>query len=1036
MPESRTGPSPVIHFGDFEFDLQAGQLSNAGTPLHLDEHPLRVLALLVEHPGQIVTREQLRERLWPSGTAGDVDRGLNAVVKHLRDALGDAAERPKFVETVTGRGYRFIAAVDARPTQAAPPVPYRRRVVYASAEAATRDARQRGIGPPTDAPSSSARDDLPVPPETVRYTLLEKIGSGGMGEVFRAHDSRLSREVAIKFLPEWLAEEPKALRRFQREAQAAAALNHPNILNVHDLAVVDGRPCIVTELLDGQTLRRRLEDAPLSLRDVVGLAAQVLSGVAAAHARGIVHRDLKPENLFVTRDGQVKILDFGIVKVAEAAVERRGTTTATGPGEIIGSVGYMSPEQVQGLPVDHRSDIFSLGTVLYEMSTGGRPFSGATQTALVASIIKDTPVPVSAQNTAMPPELSEVVKRCLEKEPEHRYQSVTALRDELLRLAPLPLDGAANRGQRVSRTSGLLAAVLVLVAVMVAVVFWSSRRAASPTAGQAGSARGGASQFSAPSQVTAAPGWETQPALSPDGTLIAYTSNESGNADVWVMPSSGGNAVNVSNNEATDEKPAWFPDNSAVVYTSDRGGGWGVWKAPPLGGGSVLLVADARDPAISPDARQIAFVRPDASGTGRVMVAPLADVSRAQTLVAAPDRIRESEEDPAWSPRGQLICYSSYRSLWVVPSSGGAGRRLTEDREVYIEPVWSADGRWIYFSSLRGGAWALYQVSADGGVPARLTKGAGAERHPTLSRDGARLAFSNFDEDSDIVIHDLRSGREEKTGSTREESSPALSRDGRLLVYARSAGRRPGTELWVQPLSDGRTSGTPYRLSDQPGAVSQPSFSPDGRWVVYQRVLDANRDIWTIPAGGGEPVRITDDPADDLYPVWSPNGDSVAFASTRDGGVHIWVVPVKDGHAAGTARQVTHEAGVQECPAWSPDGRQLAYVGRAPDGPEAFVMASDGSGSPRQITTGAAARWLRWGPAGSGVIVNGTWRAGPLALRMVDPVTLAVTAPNPPVIIGGPSAVDSFNISFDGRLVVFAKPVWSGDLWMMSQSIR
>jgi Tol biopolymer transport system component len=518
--------------------------------------------------------------------------------------------------------------------------------------------------------------------------------------------------------------------------------------------------------------------------------------------------------------------------------------------------------------------------------------------------------------------------------------------------------------------------------------------------------------------------------LSPDGALVAYTSDQSGNPDVWVIPSTGGGAVNVSNNPATDGQPAWFPDKSAVAFVSDRDGRQGIWTAPALGGGASLLVPDARDPAISPDGRWIAFVRQDSTGTGRVMAAPIGDVAAARMLTGKLERLGEPEEDPAWSPDGRFICYSAYRSLWIIPASGGQARRITQDRQVDIEPVWSADGRSIYFSSTRGGAWALWAVGVDGGRPERVTGGAGPERHPTISADGSRLAFSNFEEDSDVILHDLASGREQKTGSTREESSPALSPDGRLLVYARSAGIRAGTELYTEPVVNGEATHQQLRLSDQPGAVSQPTYSPDGEWIVYQRSLEGNRDIWTIPSGGGEPVRITDDPADDMNPVWSPDGTAVAFLSTRGGAAQVWTVPVKGGHAAGAVRPVTREQNVLECPAWSPDSSLMAYVGHTAGGDEAFVAPADGSGRARQLTTGANAGWLRWDPAGRGLIVAGTWGAGILSLRLADPRAGRVVPFQPPVVIGPAAALRMFNVSADGRTVVFSRPFWSGDLWV------
>jgi eukaryotic-like serine/threonine-protein kinase len=873
------------------------------------------------------------------------------------------------------------------------------------------------------------------------YEILAAVGAGGMGEVYKARDTRLDRTVAIKVLSPEVSADPERGARFEREAKIIAGLNHPHICALYDVGEHDGSTFLVMEFLDGQTLAQHLRRGALPLGEVLQYGVQIADALARAHRQGIIHRDLKPGNIMLTRSG-AKLLDFGVAKLkAEGDRESAEATTTTRhethDGHVVGTSGYMSPEQAQALPVDHRSDIFSLGIVLYEMCTGTRPFTGATRTAVLSSIVKDTPTPVQALNRDLPIELWRAIRRCLQKDPEERYQSAADLRSDLAELRAESTSGermvspAAQRPRRLGRWLVFASVMIGLIAVVT--TLWlprSGRMSSSGSGGVIPPPTPSSPAAIVPTRVTAAPGWETQPVLSADGLFLAYTSNESGNSDIWVAGVGGGNAVNVSNNPATDEKPTWFPDSS-VAFASDRGGQWNVWKAPPLGGGASLLVANARDPAVSPDGREIAFVRPDETGNLRVTVAPLADPSRARMVTEAPDRLAEPEQDPSWSPDGKALCYSSYRSLWIASSSGGGARQLTRDRENDIEPAWSGDGRSVYFSSNRGGICALWRVAASGGPLERLTHGPGPERHPSVSKDGKRVAFSTFSENSQLVLRDLVTGEERLFGTTLDETSPAFSPDGRTLVYVRQVGARGGTELWRQPLADGGPAGSPQRLSNQPGSVSQPGFSPDGLWVVYQRVIGGSRDIWTIPTAGGEPVRFTDDPADDVHPVWSRDGTSIAFASLRGGAEHIWIAPVRNGRPAGPPRQLTREPGNQERPAWSPDGRRVAYLVPAAGGNEVWAVPTDGSGPTGPLTSGADAQWVRWDPRGAGLIVCGTWGEGALSLRIVNPETRAARPFNPPVRVGDPSSHPVFNVSRDGRLVTFARGVWSGDVWVL-----
>jgi DNA-binding winged helix-turn-helix (wHTH) protein/tRNA A-37 threonylcarbamoyl transferase component Bud32/tetratricopeptide (TPR) repeat protein len=427
--------STRVRFGGFELDLESGELRSIGTAdannkVLLRKQSLQVLRMLIERKGKIVSREEIRKKLWPNDTIVDFDHSINATIKTLRRALGDSADNPQYIETIARRGYRLRLPVEWLESTAGFP---------------------RGQGP--SAPVFPGPGGL-IGRKVSHYRVLEVIGAGGMGMVYKAEDLKLGRLVALKFLPEEFAGDAVALKRFEREAQTASALNHPNICTIYEIDEHEAQPFIAMELLQGDNLRDRLsasKQKPLALGELLEISTQICDGLQAAHDKGIIHRDIKPANIFLCESGTVKILDFGLAKLAgsDVALERAEAAITTEPktssteslkkaltrtGTTAGTAGYMSPEQVRHEELDTRSDLFSFGLVVYEMACGHRAFTGQTLVDVHEAILHQPPAPARASNPALPRSLDLVLAKALEKDRNRRYQSATAMKDDLARI--------------------------------------------------------------------------------------------------------------------------------------------------------------------------------------------------------------------------------------------------------------------------------------------------------------------------------------------------------------------------------------------------------------------------------------------------------------------------------------------------------------------------------------------------------------------------------------------------------------------------
>jgi Tol biopolymer transport system component len=933
----------------------------------------------------------------------------------------EPSRRAQFLEQACGGDrdlWREVESLLAQQSDAKSPLDGR------TAEPVTVEAVSQEV--PASPGRAALSGEAPLPMDAGRYTLLEQIGAGGMGKVYRALDRRLDREVAVKFLPEWMVDDPLALHRFRQEAHAAASLNHPNILAVTDWAVIDGAPCLVSELLTGRTLREAMVGRSIPLPEAIDYALQIIAGLSAAHEKGIIHRDLKPDNLFLTRDGRMKILDFGLAKHLPTPADKTlETTLTTSAGTVVGTRGYQSPEQVRGERLDARSDLFAFGAVLYELLTGRRAFQRQTAAETTAAVLDADLPPPSAVDPAVPLSCDAIVSKALEKDRQLRYQSAAEISVDLRRVhrelaggssASDPSHGVAVEDRRpkstiVIATLGAAVTILVLV-VVVSVLVWPGSRGVS-----AGAAW----------QLTSAAGWTGDPSVSPDGTQVAYSADEGDSRHIWISDVRSNAALQLTHGDADDAYPCWTADGTAVLFSSDRDGG-GIFAVSRFGGEPRLIVPDAAEPAVSPDGARIAFVRhvPGSAGT-RIFIASLNDPGNARQLTSDRDGLWDHHR-PAWSSDGRSVVYRAQMAIWRADVDGSGSTRLTRESQHCDRPVSAPDGS-IYYGSNLAGSYALWRLPSRGSA-ARVTPGTG-ERDPSLSADGRVLAYAISTVDYNLVLHDLRSGREEHYGGVRKEYLPSLAPDGDRVFFVANLDST-GDQLWAVEIADGEFSGAARRITGPPGQVSRATCSPNGKWLVYYRVIGDQRDVWVVAVTGGPPTQVTHDPAPDIQPAWAPDGVHIAFVSERGGHSHVWTVPVRNGVPAGPASQLTTGPTEDQAPAWSPDGNQVAYIGGAADGSsEVWLAPSDGKGPLRKVTSGAQAERVQWEPGSGKLLVSAWWSTSRLSLRRVDPETGASEALSPPLVFGrNPSLID-FDVLRDGHALVFSRDDSKSNIWVL-----
>ena len=749
------------------------------------------------------------------------------------------------------------------------------------------------------------------------------LGVGGMGEVFLARDTRLGRDVAIKILPAQVAADVDRLRRFETEARATSQLNHPNILTVYDIGAENGQPYVVAERLEGETLRERLSRGPVGEREVIELARQIARGLSAAHNRGIIHRDLKPENLFLSRDGQIKILDFGLAKVTaegSGAATTLDTTYSTEPGTIVGTMQYMAPEQVKGQPVDHRADLFAFGVVLYEMVSGTGPFSRPSGAESMSAVLTETPPPLDEVRAGVSPLIARVVEHCLEKAPDQRFQSARDLVFALESAGTRSISGA--RGP--SAVAGPPAIHRTIPAAVVAVATALTGLGLGWWIGATHAPREEGLSFARVRRFVASDAIEFAPALSPDGKWIAYLADTPARCDVWVKFLSGGEAANLTATLA----------DLHVARRNDIGG------------------LD-----ISPDGSEIAFsAGPLGAGPTQlstyVIGAPLGGTSR--KLIAGGVGAR-------WSPDGKRLVYvtaggSAGDALMVSDASGANARTLVPvSGGVHMHwPAWSADDEYIYvirgISTQNLEPSEIYRVSVASGQLERVVATSRRAVYPFPAIDGSGLLYSANPVSSELALWWMPLGRNPMrvTTGVGEYSEARLSADKRTMVATTYQDRR---SLRVLPIA-GASAMT--ELTQGSTGDYDPMVSPRGDRLAFSSTRSGNRHIWTSRLDGSDPRELTSGDAVDERPAWSPDGSTIAFVSSRGTSRAIWMVATD-----GSGIRKVLDAQVIDSIAWSPDGTELAYSVPEGTAPAIFRTHVRG-GAPVRIPTLGGATSPSW----------------------------------------------------------------------------
>jgi Tol biopolymer transport system component len=836
-----------------------------------------------------------------------------------------------------------------------------------------------------------------IPSTLGHYQILRSIGAGGMGEVYLAEDNRLGRKVALKVLAASMAADPERRGRFEREARAIAALNHPNIVTIHSVEEHEGVVFLTMELVEGKTLSELIPRQGMTLEQVLKIAIPLADAVGAAHQRGITHRDLKPANVMVGEDGRVKVLDFGLAKLQEytaldASTATLGSAQLTGEGKIMGTVAYMSPEQAEGKPVDPRSDIFSLGIMLFELATGERPFRGDTNMSLLSAILKDQPRSITELRQDLPRDFARMLKRCLAKDPDERYQTAKDLRNDLRSLkedldtgevartashsgiSPATVAAPAARRRGLSRT--VIAAIVVVALAGAAVLIWTL----------AGKRASGPAPFTsiALTRLTNT-GDAALAAISPDGKYVVHVVGTADNPSLWMrQTSSASNVQIVPAAEGRYDGLSFAPDGESVLYVfyPKDSNIASLFQIPVLGGTPRKLVDDIdTPPAFSPDGRRMAYIR-GLFQEGQAIFVANADGTAEQrlSLRRPPDTYRQTAI--AWSPDGRLIAAPiglggprANARIVLVDAASGAEQTLGDGTfDAVGQLAWSSDGTAVLFDAIArgegpGAAGQVWALSYPRGELRRVTNDLNNYTSLSAARGGHQVVAVQRDLRASLAVapaEDTASARAVITTSNGREgvAGIAWTPDGRLVYGASTRGT---WDLWIAN-ADGTQA---KQLTADPGTEGMPQVSPDGSRLVYVSDRSGEFEVWTSDIDGSNQKQLTKGGGFD--PHFTPDG-GVAYRSFDGTGARAFRIARAGGAPVALFPDVSKLPPSFEFHELSPDGRLALghYADRAARGLRTAIVPIDNLTAVTNLPfTTDSVRWARDGRAIEDIVVQG-----------------------------------------------------------------
>jgi serine/threonine protein kinase len=842
------------------------------------------------------------------------------------------------------------------------------------------------------------RETLKKGQQIRRYQIIEKIGAGGMGEVFLARDTELERPVALKVLPEIFAAADARVRRFIQEAKSASALNHPNIITIYEIVNFENWRFIATEFIEGETLRQRQKRRPLALSEIIDVAAQVCAALNAAHSAGIIHRDIKPENIMLREDGLVKVLDFGLAKLGEKQnrndrPEASTRSVLTGPGMIMGTAAYMSPEQIRGVQdIDARADIWSLGVVLFEMLTNRTPFTGGSTGDVIASILKtETPV-LSGE---YPVELERIVTKALQKDRRARYQSIKDLTADLKSLNTESEISASNRittkpaknstadvPRRITQTiavqrfSFLHLVSILFVAALVSGGFWWFFDASEKTeTGEILSLKN--------SEIIT---WSSSPGeqdsagtFSPDGKMIAFNSSKSGTRNIWIKQTAAGEAIQITRDEFNNQNPIWSPGGDQLAYFSNRGDQYGVWQIPVFGGSPKLLTT-FENGGVSlkywSKKNLIYYNSPD-------MNLFALDVNSGLSSRITNFDSKQDVSIISVSPNEQLIAYiiteGEKRSIRITSLKDGVSRQITESATEIRKIIWHPDNRRIFYNTTVDGIFQIFVTDIDGGAPKQITF---AERDSfvmDVSADGTKILYGSVQEESDVWSINLADDREFTVASDiNSEFWADASPDGKTIAYQSIKNLSQGKNL-----AGGSIFARQINSDEPPAQLVEngflPVWSPDARQIAFLQVEDDKYQLKIVKASGGEQKQLT---VEGVVPFgftlmpynrtqtaefsWSPDSRRIAYRSNKSGQYNIWLIDTDNSGETRLSGNADTNLLVF-CPLWSADGKRLAYSTRTNKrtADDKFIynfLVADAEDSKAIFQTDYFTRLIGWSP--------------------------------------------------------------------------